>query len=99
MGWQFWHSEFELRTTVPDGGLAPAGRRTNSDMGPAFHGGIPIRIHVSRPSHTVLQINWALWLCDCCIVSGLVRNVELINAFRSLSTEGKLKVNRLRNSG
>src|SRR5439155_16447464 len=49
------------------------------------------------PPPAVLQIDWPLWLCDCCIVSGLVRNVELINALRSFSTEGKLKVNRLCN--
>src|ERR1700751_3669166 len=64
---------------------------------PAFHSGIPIRIHISGTPHAVLQIDWPLWLCDCSVIEQLVRSVEIIQALWSFPPESDLEIDSLCN--
>src|SRR5436190_3019220 len=54
-------------------------------------------MHISGPPLPILQIDWPLWLCDCCVIQWLVRSVEVIQALWSLSAKDNLEINRLCN--
>jgi hypothetical protein len=50
---------------------------------------------VSRTPHAVLQIDWPLWPCDCCVVEWLVQSVEGKVALWSFTPESDLEIYKL----